>query len=457
KGVGAPATTPAPNLGPTNSQANSQANAAAAALKKVNSSNLNSANNSVKNFTISFETLARVVATQAIVRAMSAIRDAVSEAFSANLEFVKSLSEIQTIDAGKSIEQLSAEVRGLSDSFNVPLLDAAKAKYEILSNGFTTASEQADVFAASVKFAKTAVAETSTSVDLLSGTLNAYGLAGSEAENVAAKFFKTVDLGKTIGSELATSFGRVAPVAATLGVSIEELDASFSTITIAGVKTSEAATQIRAALTALLKPSDAAKAAFQQLGVENGQQLLDAEGLQGAFQAMISTTNGQSDAIASLFPNMRALNAVLRLTGTGADVFRSHLEQISKISGADFNKIYKIRISTNAEKVTSEMNKLRNFLTADLGASLVSGSNFLYTMAGGADTLTQAFKSSVPAVEALIGSIVAFIAVASIAKARTIEMSGGMGLFAKSLAAVSAAIAAYSVGDFIGNKYADSI
>jgi TP901 family phage tail tape measure protein len=438
-------------------------NNSAAAVQALNDvgkaakDNLKDADDKTKSFTISFETLARVVATQAIVRALSAIRNSVSEAFSSNLEFVKSLSEIQTIDAGHTIDQLSTEVRGLSDAFNIPLLDAAKAKYEILSNGFTTASEQADVFAASVKFAKTAVAETSTAVDLLSGTLNAYGLSGSQAEDVAAKFFKTVDLGKTIGSELATSFGRVAPVAASLGVSIEELDASFSTITIAGVKTSEAATQIRAALTALLKPSDAAKEAFEKLGVENGQQLLDAKGLQGAFEALISTTNGQSDAIAKLFPNVRALNAVLRLTGTGADVFKSHLEQISSIKGADFNKIYQLRIDTNAEKVQTELNKLSNFLTADLGKSLVSTSNFFYTAVGGADTLTQAFKSMIPAVEATIGALVSFIAVASIVKARSLDMSTGLAKFGAVLGVVSAAVAAFSIGDFLGNKYADAI
>lgn len=441
-------------------QTSSNAAAAANSIGKVGgaaNSSLGVAAAATNRFTVSFETLVRVISTQLIVRALSALRNAVEESFTANLQFVKSLSEIQTIDAGSSIEQIGKEVRDLSDSFNLPLLDSAKAKYEILSNGFVTAADQANLFTASAKFSKTAIADMSTSVDLLSGTLNAYGLSSEEAESVAAKFFKTVDLGKTIGSELAVSFGRVAPVAAELGVSISELDASFSTITIAGVKTSEAATQIRASLTALLKPSDAAKEALHSLGYENGQQLIAAKGLQGAFQALIGTTNGQSDAIAKLFQNVRAINAVLRLTGTGVDTFQEHLSQISNISKDAFNKTYQLRINTNAEKVSQDLQKLSNFFTVDLGAALVNATHDVFGFVGGVDTLTSGLKAVVPLITAAVGVLTLYGGAMAYASLQTRLASLEAGKLGLAMSGLFAIAAAFSVGEFIGDRFVSAL
>lgn len=48
------------------------------------------------------------------------------------------------------------------------------------------------------------------------------------------------------------AIGRVAPIANEVGVSVDELSAGFSSITIGGVKASEAATQLRSTLAGLL-------------------------------------------------------------------------------------------------------------------------------------------------------------------------------------------------------------
>ena len=61
-------------------------------------------------------------------------------------------------------------------------------------------------------------------------------LETSRAGELASQFFRTLDLGAIEAEELGTAFGRVAPLARNVGISIGELNAALATLTIGGVK-----------------------------------------------------------------------------------------------------------------------------------------------------------------------------------------------------------------------------
>ena len=92
---------------------------------------------------------------------------------------------------------------------------------------------------------------------------------------------------------------------------MEELQASFISLTIGGVKATEAATQLRGVMTGLLKPSEGMKGAFREIGVESGEAAIATWGFQGTLQKLISTTGGSASEIAKLFQNVRGLAGVL--------------------------------------------------------------------------------------------------------------------------------------------------
>ena len=91
-------------------------------------------------------------------------------------------------------------------------------------------------------------------------------------------------------------------MAAQLGIRLDELQASYAAITIGGVKTAEAAMQIRGAMTALVKPTAEMKKALRQLGYESGEQAVAALGFVGAMRAVIATPEGSTTSIARLLP-----------------------------------------------------------------------------------------------------------------------------------------------------------
>jgi TP901 family phage tail tape measure protein len=373
-------------LNGTSSQAATAAKNFGAAVQ----SNLGGANAAVERLSLSFGLLSRVVTTQLIVRSLSQLRSAFEEAAQSAIEFETKVSEIQTIAPGSTIQGLAQEVKGLSDRFNIPLLDVAKAKYEALSDGFTTTAQQSDVLSAAFKLSKVTLTDAGKSLDLIAGTLNAFGKSNSEADSLAAKFFKTIQLGAIRGPELATSLGRVAPVASELGVSLDELLAQLAALTIGGVKPAEAATQLNAAMSALIKPSDAAREAMAKLGFASAESLIQAKGFQGGLQALIGTTDGSAAALARLVPNVRGLKDLLAVNQRG-DVFKDFQAQIAGINTGEFNDILGKRLSTDSERVTGDLNKLKIALT-ELGGEFVSAAGTVSRLTGGADTLIAVVK-----------------------------------------------------------------
>lgn len=349
-----------------------------------------------KEWTIGWETLTRVVMTQAIVRALSQIRDLLRESVDQALRFSTQISEIQTIAPriDRNFQGLSKEVANLSKQFNFPLPDVAEAVYQTISDQFTTAAERTDILTAAAKLAKVGVMDLNEAAQLLTGTLNAYGMASDQAETVAAKFFRTVELGRMRGAELTPVIGRIIPIANELGVNLDEVNSSMVALTIGSMRVNEAATGFRAAMSALIKPSEQMQKELAALGYATPQLAVKAEGLQGIFLKLANSTDENVAAMAKLFLNIRGLNAEARLTGEGAEKVAEAMKAMSDINLTDnFNEIFKQFTSTDAQQYMAELNRFKTTLATEVGPELVKFLKQLLDAAGGADGLASALKS----------------------------------------------------------------
>ncbi len=206
-----------------------------------------------------------------------------NEAFTSNLQFMTRVAEIQSIapGVGNSLDLLSQHLATLSREFNIPLAQVAEAQYQSISNQFASTAQQADVMTAAFKLSKVAVMDAGGAVNLIAGALNAYQMDSSQAESVAAKFFATIQVGRVRGEDMANTFGRMMTVAATLGVSLDEVNAMFANLTVSAVKPAEAVTAMRSAMVALVKPSSDLSKELRALGFSSGEQMIAAYGLEG--------------------------------------------------------------------------------------------------------------------------------------------------------------------------------
>ncbi|MGD9126794.1 MAG: phage tail tape measure protein [Planctomycetia bacterium] len=253
------------------------------------------------------------VSVTAVGRRMMATSGLMSMPFIAGTkvfaDFEQQMASVATMldEPTKHMDRFKTRIREMSIEFGESTETLAKGLYDILSA--SVAPEKAlDVLAVAAKAAKAGMTDTGTAADAITTLLNAYGMSADRAGEVSDLLFSIVKRGKTTFAELAPSIGLVATTAATAGVSTEELGAALATMTRNGVKTDNAITAVQAIISSFLKPAAEASDYARTLGFEMSVTTLQAEGLEGIFKKI---SHLPPDAIAKLFPNVRALRGVL--------------------------------------------------------------------------------------------------------------------------------------------------
>lgn len=173
------------------------------------------------------------------------------------MDFEKKMTEVFTLLPGLTKEaeaKMSSDMRSLATTMGVDVVDATKALYQAISAGVPK-ENAADFLKIAAKAAIAGVSDLETSVAALTTILNGYSMGVEEAERVSDVLFSTVKFGVTNFTELGSNIGKVTPLAAELGVSIEEVGAMFATLTktLGAGKTAEAGTAIRSMLAELAK------------------------------------------------------------------------------------------------------------------------------------------------------------------------------------------------------------
>ncbi|KKK72689.1 hypothetical protein LCGC14_2901360, partial [marine sediment metagenome] len=200
--------------------------------------------------------------------------------------------------------------------------------YFILSSGIEDAADAAQVLEIAAKASTIGLGETERVANALTTVLNAYGKSAEEAASVSSVLFKTIELGKITGQELAGALGRVIPVAASLNVSLPELNAALATMTKSGLSTAEAVTSLRAILKTFISPESAKR--FDALGISAAtlRDMITKQGLNAALQELGKRLRGNPAATAELFREQEAQVGVFTLLGKGADEYRRILDEL---------------------------------------------------------------------------------------------------------------------------------
>ena len=186
-------------------------------------------------------------------------------------DFQKSLLEISTLlgkTTTKDLDRMSKELRSVAISSGVALDSLSKAKYDIVSAGFSSVADSAEVLSVSSKLAVGGVTSVAEAADLLTTSLNALGLEAGDTNKVADQLFTTVRLGKTTMTELSASLGQVLPFARSAGLGLDGVGAAMATLTASGISTAQATTSLRATLVSLQSPAESSKKAMKEAGIE---------------------------------------------------------------------------------------------------------------------------------------------------------------------------------------------
>ncbi len=270
----------------------------------------------------------------AITAAVVKFANESTKAFS---QFDKGVREVFTLLPGVTAAakaDIERQVLDMSTNIGRSTEEITTALYESLSANVP----ESDVFAfleAASATAKGGVTSLAVVVDGLTSVINSYGMEAADATNISDILFQTVKFGKVRFEELSQNLSTVTPVAASLGIPLEEIGALLATITAKGTETSVAATQIRSALLDLSKGGGVASEAFQELTGKSFQEFIAAGGtVQGAFQILAAEAERTGVNLTDFFGRIEGGQAALQTTGTGAQLYASIFQEVANSTGS---------------------------------------------------------------------------------------------------------------------------
>lgn len=123
--------------------------------------------------------------------------------------------------------------------------------------------------------------------EIAGATLNGFGLEAAEAGRVADVLAKSAAATNAGVTDMGEAMAYVAPVAKSIGLSLEETAAVIGILSNAGIKGSMAGTTLRGAISALLTPTSEAQKIMDRLGVsvkDSSGQMLPLNEIVGQFE-----------------------------------------------------------------------------------------------------------------------------------------------------------------------------
>lgn len=293
--------------------------------------------------------------------------------------------------------------------------------------------------------------------DIVTDSLTGFGLTAADTSQFVDVLATASTKSNTNVSMLGESFKYVAPLCGTLGYSAEDAAVSLGLMANAGIKSSQAGTTLRTAITNLVSPTKEQAAEMERLKISltdtNGEMLplLDMVGnLRGAFSGM---SEAEQSAAASTIFGKEAMSGMLAIINASEADYQSLTQSIYNSAGAA-ERMANIKLDNLAGDLTllqsaadglglsigeQFMPQIRGLVQA--GTGVIS---FVNQMIDDHPVLTKVVLGAAGAVGVLTAGVVAYNAAQSVMAALNLAamFTGPVG----PILAVGAAIAGVTAG-----------
>lgn len=244
--------------------------------------------------------------------------------------------------AGESQRNIEMVKNGILDMAGVvgqTPKQLAEGMYLIESAGYHGARGLA-ILKASAEGAAVGNAQMATVANAVTTAMTDYNIPASRANAVTSALIETVASGKTHLEDLASSIGKVMPVAAALGINFQTVTGAMATMTNAGLSARFAAQHLQTTLLSLSAPTKASQKALEAVGL-SAQQLKNImsnpkEGLGTALQVIQEAVARRFpagsvayvEAMKAIYGSTVAYSTALMLGGKHAKQFADNVDHI---------------------------------------------------------------------------------------------------------------------------------
>ena len=254
-------------------------------------------------------------------------------------DFEAQMSRVKAISGatGSSFEELRQQAIDLGAKTAFSAKESAAGMENLASAGFN-AKEIMEAMPGLLDLAAVSGGDVALASENAATALRGFNLDASQSGHVANVFAKAAaDTNAEVG-DMGEAMKYIAPVANSMGLSIEEVSAAIGIMSDAGIKGSQAGTSLRGALSRLAKPTDAMQAKMDELGLS----FYDSEGkmkplkdqigmLKDAFKGL--TPEQQQNALVTLY-GQESLSGMLALIDKGPDKLGKLTDSLKNSDGA---------------------------------------------------------------------------------------------------------------------------
>lgn len=290
---------------------------------------------SIKRTEKGIKSLAEELNKAGVPEKIEEISKALMACADASSQFEEGVAKIMTATNNSVLgaESMKAAILDLSNETGRSAGVLSEAMYQAVSASISTA-DAIGVVETAAKLSVGGFTDESKAIDILTTTLNAYGLEADQTSRISDVLVAAQNRGKMSVGELAGSMEKVIPLAAACNVNIENLGAAYAGLTSKGYKTEEATNQVKAALSEL---SESGSLVGQILQEQTGKTFADlmsgGMSLGDVLQLLSDSVNNDAQAFQGLWSNTEAGVGMLALVNDGAAAFNGTLAELENSAG----------------------------------------------------------------------------------------------------------------------------
>ena len=253
--------------------------------------------------------------------------------------FEAGMSEVQAISgaSGKDLERLSNKAKEMGATTKFSATESATALKYMAMAGWKT-NQMVSGLAGVMNLAAASGEDLGTVSDIVTDSMTAFGLKANQSGHFADVLAKASSSSNTNVGLMGETFKYVAPLAGSMGYSIEDTATAIGLMANAGIKGSQAGTSLRSILTRLVKPPKDAAAALSELGIST----TNADGSMKPLRQTMSElrekfsglTESQKSQYASSIAGQEAMSGLLAIVSASDSDFNKLQKAIDNSSGA---------------------------------------------------------------------------------------------------------------------------
>ena len=254
-------------------------------------------------------------------------------------EFEAQMSRVQAIAGatGEELNLLTEQALQLGAQTSFSATEAAEGMENLASAGFTT-EEIMEAIPGLLDLAASSGSELATASEIAASAIRGFGLDASEAGHVADVFAEAAARTNAQTEDMGNAMKYIAPVAHTMGISLEETAAAIGIMSDAGIKGEQAGTTLRGALTRLTKPTNKMIGTMEELGISFYDNEGKMKSLTEIVKMLQDSMQGLSDeeqqyALTTLF-GTESLSGMLALISRGPEELSTMTNSFKDCDGA---------------------------------------------------------------------------------------------------------------------------